>query len=506
MKGSRRVAGEGQRVAVIDIGSNSIRLVVFDKAARVLRQVFNEKVMCGLGRGLDETGRLNPEGVALALENLPRFAAVARAMGAERIESFATAAPREAADGPSFLAQVEALSGLTVRLLSGDEEARLSALGVVSAIPDADGLVGDLGGGSLELVDARAGVLPAGIAVTGELGRQTTLPLGPFRLMREGRPEAMVEAIDRHLDTVPWLDDARGRALYPVGGTWRTFARIHMNHVRYPLHVIHHYALDARQTADLAGILARLGRKSLQRLKGASKRRLETLPYGALVLERLLRRVQPRTVVFSAYGVREGVLFDALPAVERAGDPLLITCADPAQHGGRFTVDGQTIFDWMAPLFEGRAEAVPARLRLAASWLTDTTGLDHPDYRGEHAFFKALRMPVVGIDHPGRAFLGLTLLARYEGGIEAPFAAPAKALLDVERIRAALVTGLALRVAIAVGAGSSDLLARTRLVTGAEGLVLRVPDDPGFGGEVVRRRLQALGDALGLPRTALVTA
>src|SRR3546814_9652772 len=108
-------------------------------------QVFNEKVMCGLGRGLGETGRPNAEGVAQALTNLPRFAAVARGMGAQRIEAFATAAAREAADGPQFLAEVEARAGFPIRLLSGDEEARLSALGVVAGIPDADGLVGDLG-------------------------------------------------------------------------------------------------------------------------------------------------------------------------------------------------------------------------------------------------------------------------------------------------------------------------------------------------------------------------
>ena len=501
MRGTRRAPGKGERIAVIDIGSNSIRLVIFDKAARVLQQVFNEKVMCGLGRGFDETGRLNAEGVVQALENLPRFAAVARAMGANRIEGFATAAAREASDGPAFLAEVEARCGFSVRLLSGNEEARLSALGVVSGITEADGLVGDLGGGSLELVDVRPGAVGA-----GEAGRQTTLPLGPFRLMREGKPEAMIQSIDRHLDSVPWIDEARGRALYPVGGTWRTFARIHMNHVNYPLHVIHNYALDARQTADLAGILARLGRKSLQRLKGASKRRLETLPYGALVLERLLRRVEPKTVVFSAYGVREGVVFDGLTARERESDPLLLACADPAQHGGRFTADGEVLFGWMGPLFDGRPEVVSPRLRLAASWLADTAGLDHPDYRGEHAFFKALRMPVVGIDHPGRAFLALALLARYEGNADAPFAGTAKALVSPEQLRAAVVTGLALRVAMAVAVGATELITRTKLVTGADSLVLLVPDDPGFGGEALRRRLQALGEALGLPRTGLVTA
>ena len=493
----RLPAGEPTgRLGVIDIGSNSIRLVLFDRPARALIQVFNEKVLCGLGRGLDSTGRLNPAGVASALENLPRFAAIAAVMGAARIEAFATAAVRDAADGPAFLDEVRRLCGFDVRLLSGAEEARLSALGAVSAIPGAAGVVGDLGGGSLELI----------LVQDGRIDEHGTLPLGPLRLMRNQEKEsAVVAAIDRELDRFAWLDGVRGRTLYPVGGTWRAFARAHMTQTGYPLHVIHQYAIPGAEAARLAALLGRIGRKAA-RLKGVPKRRQDTLPYGALVLARLLKRLEPPGVVFSAYGLREGVVHAGLPAEEQRRDPLIEACAEMARCGGRFRADGPAALEWMAPLFaEGPGrEAAPERLRLAAAWLADIAGLEHPDYRGEHAFHRALRAPVVGIDHPGRAFLALALLARYDGGIDAPFAEAARRLLRPEELDAACVTGLALRLAIGVSAGSPAVLRRSRLELRDGGLLLLVPQNsPGFAGEVVRRRLDALAGALGLARAEI---
>ena len=164
-------------VAVIDIGSNSLRLVVYDAPRRAAHTLLNEKVMCGLGRGLERTGRLNPEGVVQAKANLQRFVALARAAGAARIDVLATAAVRDAEDGADFVNDVEKRLSIRVRVLPGAEEGRLSALGVLAGIPDAAGVVGDLGGGSIEL---------AAIG-NGRVGSVATLPIGPLRLI-ERRP------------------------------------------------------------------------------------------------------------------------------------------------------------------------------------------------------------------------------------------------------------------------------------------------------------------------------
>src|SRR3954469_7698158 len=301
------------RIAVIDIGSNSIRLVVYDGLHRSPVPLFNEKIMCGLGRAVEKTGRLNPDGVSLAIENIARFARLIDGMDVAQVEVLATAAVRDASDGAAFVAAIEHRTGLTVRTIAGEEEARLSAMGVLSGTPGADGLVGDLGGGSLELVGLDRGVI----------GPQVTMPLGPLRLIEScgGKLPAAARVIDQHLEALPWLSGHKGRPFYPVGGSWRALAKLHMEQVRHPLHIIHHYTVEGAQLRDFVGVIARQSRSSLDKMSGVSRRRSDTLPFAALALERLLRHVEPSVVVFSAHGLREGLLFDMLSPEEQREDP-----------------------------------------------------------------------------------------------------------------------------------------------------------------------------------------
>ncbi len=476
----------GSGIGVVDVGSNSIRLAIFAEASRALLPIFNEKVLCGLGRGLAESGRLNPEGVTSALENLARFVAMADAMGAREVLAFATAAVRDAQDGQEFMHLVRQQCGLEIRLMDGGEEARLSALGVVSSIPDADGIVGDLGGGSLELISV------------GEqrVMENATLPLGPFRVPSGLKYGDLVDYVDAELAALPWLEKARGKTLYPVGGSWRSIARVHMRHVRYPLRVIHYYEISSRAAAEFGAVVSKLSGQTLRRLKGAPKRRLDVLPHGALILNRLIARVQPSSVVFSSYGVREGMIFDMLTSEERAQDPLIEAAREMARRGGRFRPDGDSLAEWLSPLLPESSSV--RRLARAACWLGDITGLDHPDYRGEHAYFRVLRMPAVGIDHAERSLLALALLSRYEGDIDADFTTETKKLLNDEDLTVAQVIGLALRLAFAIGAGSTERVRATSLRLSGQRLTLRVPrQGAGFRGDVVSRRLEALSRALG---------
>jgi exopolyphosphatase/guanosine-5'-triphosphate,3'-diphosphate pyrophosphatase len=481
-----RRLGISDRVAVIDIGSNSIRLVVFDRPWRAFVALFNEKVQCALGRGLSATGRLNPEGVELAIPNLMRFTRLAEEMGVRRLDLFATAAVRDARDGPAFVADIERRCRYPVRVLSGEEEAHLSALGVVAGIPDADGLAGDLGGGSLEFVAIDGGVP----------GARATLALGPFRLLESYRsdPEATVRAVDEELAALQWLDDFRGRTFYPVGGVWRAIARIRMEQIGYPLQIIHTYTVPRKELEALARVIRGLGPRSLAQLSGLSRRRVETLPLGAMVLERLLRRVRPKRVMFSAYGLREGYVFDTLPAQEQAKDPLVVAAEDAGAREARFGDLGEDLFAWTAPLFADETPA-QARLRRAACHLSDIAWRAHPAYRADQAMLQMLRAPYVGLDHPGRAFLAITAYARYEGVPERQLD-PALALLDPDAARQAIRLGLALRLAYTISGGARDMLRRTKLQFDNRTPRLTLPEDCRVpGGDAVERRLNALARA-----------
>jgi exopolyphosphatase/guanosine-5'-triphosphate,3'-diphosphate pyrophosphatase len=482
-----RMAGgsEGSRpVAVIDVGSNSVRLVVFDETKRVPVPIFNEKVSCGLGRGIDATGRLNPEGVDLAIQSLRRFVALTEAMGVSDISAVATAAVREAADGPDFIAAVARECGLQVRTIPGEEEARLSALGVHSAFPDATGMMGDLGGASVELVRM----------VGGDFKEQVTLPIGPIRVAdNKGDPAAL---ITRHLDTLGWLGEAKGGTFHAVGGAWRALARVHQSYMKYPLMVAHDYRINRRDALSFSDLIAHLSQGTLRQVPGISKRRVESLPFAALLLEHLIERSGVTQVSFSAYGLREGCIYDRLPEELRAEDPLIATARDLAWRTGRATADGEALSRWMSPAFPEESPR-ESRLRRAACLLADLEWSEHPDYRVEHALLRILRYPLVGVDHPGRAYLGLSVASRHGRVSDVLFGKFLRTLLDDTEADRARATGLAMRLGYTVSGGVISLLQQTAIRREGNELVLELPDHAEvLVGDVVQRRFSSLAAAL----------
>ncbi len=475
-----------------------MRLVVFEGLGRNPIAIFNEKAVLRLGSGVSTTGRLNAEAVAQALTVMNRYRAIAEAMGAAPFEVLATSAVRDARNGPEFVATLGArMPGAAIRVLSGEEEAALSAEGVLCGIPSADGILADIGGGSLELVRLDA----------GRAGAAATLPLGVIRLAEraEGdatRARALAEA---ELAKIPWLAEGTGRDLYVVGGAWRALARIHIAQTRYPLNMVHHYTIGRDEARDLAGVIAGAGRRALERMAGAPRRRIDDLPYAAIVLRRLLRASAARRVVFSANGLREGWFMAQVPEAVRREDPLISAGRDYAERLGRDAALPPALAAWTAPLFAGET-AEQLRLRTVACWMSDIGSHDHPEYRAEQAYLRILRQPGIALDHHARAFLATTLALRYEAEPEAPFLAAARGLLSPEALRRATILGVALRLAYTLSAGTTALLAGTALEVGPT-LTLRLAEGSGvFAGESVTRRLGRLAEALGLDATTELAA
>lgn len=483
---------EEERIGVIDIGSNSIRLVIYDALKRASLPIFNEKSMCGLGRGLARTGRLHPDGIQQGLAALARFRQIADGIRVGRIDLLATAAVRDADDGPEFIAAVETVTGQPVQIVAGEQEARLAALGVLSGTPEARGLVGDLGGGSLELVRIE----------NHQLANQVTLPLGPLRLMDMGgvRQGALIRHIDEHIQGQAWLTEQRGGDFYAVGGAWRSLAKLHMEQSNHPLHIIHNYAIEVGKAREFAAQTAVANRQMLER-SPATRRRADTIPHAALVLERLLRFANPGRVVFSAFGLREGHLFSLLGDDERRRDPLIAACDDLARMSGR-PVPADALFAWTNGLLAGEDEAA-RRLREASCHLCEIAWAEHPDYRAELAFLRVLRYPFPGVDHIERVFLALTAHARYGGGPDTDIMARSRTLLSDGQAAKAQILGLALRLAHTLTGGADSMLRRTALKVLPEELVLVLPADGSVpGGEVVERRHGVLAGALN--RTARI--
>lgn len=484
--------GEGGKRAVIDIGSNTVRMVIYGGSPRAPQVLANEKVTARLGRDLGETGRMADEPVELALSGLARFALLLRDLGIDDVETVATAAVRDAGNGSEFIERVEAL-GLRVRLISGEEEARTSALGVIGAFPGAQGLVADLGGGSLELIAVE----------DGHPGGGSTLPLGSLRLaaLRDTGDEKFEARVGKILKNAGWKSP-RGGKLYLVGGTWRTMAVLAMRQQGHPLSDPHGLEIDAATALKLARRTARMDSETLRAIPRISSMRSQILPDAAALLVCLLRTLEPDRLVFSAWGLREGLLYNRLGDAEKARDPLLAGVSLFAAQNGTPPTLAARIAGWTVaatpPEGEGRE-----RLRLAATMLALASLQMEPNLRLQQAVDWALYKRWLAIDDVGRAMMAATVLGN---GGSATLSTMLTDLAPPERLQEALTWGFAIRLCRRFGMQSRKSLQASRLDVSGGRLVLSIHEShAALAVQPVRKDLKTLADRLSLePHVAVL--
>jgi exopolyphosphatase/guanosine-5'-triphosphate,3'-diphosphate pyrophosphatase len=483
------------RVGVVDIGSNSVRLVVFDGAARSPAYFYNEKVMCGLGAGMSETGRLNAEGKDRARAAMKRFRLLSISMGLPTLTVVATAAMRDAEDGPAFRQELERETGLTVHVIDGLEEARLSAQGVLLGWPGAYGLVCDIGGSSMELAEIKGGTV----------GRRCTSALGPLKFKDlDGGRKARDSYIRKEFKALRERMGAQRDRLFLVGGSWRAIARIDMERRGYPLHVLHEYRMDAEDVRDTIAFIERSDLEELRNACSVSGSRMALVPYAAEVLDRLLKTFESQDIAISSYGIREGLLYEQMPQKIRDRDPLIESCRFAEAKDARLPGFGRSLYDFILPLFPGASEP---RLRLikAACLLHDVSWRAHPDYRGEICFDYATRANLGGLKHAERVFLGLALLHRYRNKRAGSRFEPLYDLLHAADTRDAEVLGKAMRFGAMLWRVDADRQdARLTWDRAEQRLVLHLAAQAApLYGEVAAARFRSLATALGARQAAV---
>jgi exopolyphosphatase/guanosine-5'-triphosphate,3'-diphosphate pyrophosphatase len=475
-------------VAIVDIGSNSVRLVVYESFSRTPAVMHNEKAICAIGRNMVSTGRLNDDGIALALEALARFRMIVDALDVEMRDAVATAAARDAPNGVEFVRRAEAAWGAPIRVLSGEDEAHIAAEGVLAGIPDADGLAADLGGGSLDMVPVR----------NGKTGDALTFPYGPLRLvdLAKGDPDRARDIVD---DGLAALEEVtlKGRTLYAVGGVWRSFARVDMEECGYPLHVLHNYEIPKSRALKLARVVSRMSKKQLDKLGVISRRRAEALPYGAIVLERLLTTADLDRVVISAYGLREGILHVQLSPEERAKDPLLEFASATNRRISRVPLHADELFAWMEPLFNGETDE-EERVRRAVCLFSDIGWRRHPDDRAVGAFNQVVTAPFAGASHRARALIATAIYHRYSGDEDFPPGIAAHNLLSEDDAQLARRLGLACRLGFALSVSALGELPRDKIRMTPTRLLLEISRRrEAVAGEPVQKRLGSLAQCFG---------
>jgi len=473
--------------AIIDIGSNTVRLVIYGGPPRAPVVLHNEKVTARLGRGVADTGKLSRKAAGTALAALARYRVLLDLKGVPSVEVVATAAVRDAADGSDFLDRVRAL-GFAPRLLSGEEEAIASALGVIGAFPEAAGIVADLGGGSLELIDVADGACSHGVS----------LPIGTLRLppLRAGGDRGLAGAVVALLGKADWAAP-KGATLYLVGGSFRSLARLALVRAEWPSDDPHGFELSAKAAAQVARTVIRMKPEALALVPGLASSRLACLPDAAALLLALVTQLAPARLVFSSWGLREGLLFSALDGGARAEDPLLAGIAAYAGRQGAASAAVTAAAAWTAPV--ARPASGPAgdeRLRLAATMLSLALVTVEPNLRPDAALSWAMRKRWVGVTTRGRAMLAASLLAN-TGRLELP---PAVAgFAPVEDLRTAQAWGLATRLCRRLSGTAPAALEGSAL--GIDGEMLHLTVRGSFAALVndsTVRDLKALAAMLGL--------
>ena len=381
---------DGDPFAVIDIGSNSGRMVVFRlQEGGHLDVVEDARAPLRLARALRESDALGEEAIERTLEALRDFRAVADGVGATSITAVATAAVRDAADGDRLLERATAL-GIPLQVIGGDVEARLGFAGAVHDLPVTSGLTMDVGGGSTEL----------SLFHDRHLVRSWTVPLGSLRIsdlhlssdppsdkdMKRARSEvaSVVEEAG-----VPALE--QGGTLVGIGGTIRNLAKIDLRESKYPLPLLHGYLLAAPRLAALVEDLA--GQKMSRRANtsGLNPDRADTIVGGALIVEGIARHVGAGEVMVSSRGLREGLALgrfgDEIPPASLVRTISIATLASrfatwSAEVGSRRTQLAATLHEAMDP---GSPSGVREMLGHAATVLDIGRAIDYYDRFGHAA-------------------------------------------------------------------------------------------------------------------------
>ncbi|MCA8901056.1 MAG: hypothetical protein KDA53_07365 [Hyphomonas sp.] len=479
------------RAAIIDIGSNSVRLVIFDVLGSSILPTFNEKVMAGLGEGLMNTGQLSETGQVAALAALSRYRAILKALNLRNFSAVATAAVRAASDGDVFIRKANRILGRPVSILSGEDEARLSALGVAASFHDPHGVIGDLGGSSLEFK-----------TVGGEDEKGESLMLGPLSLGEvAGNVKELRKAIKAEIKTSSVLRGAKGR-FFAVGGAWRTFAKINMEMENYALQVVQGYQMNAGQVARAAKLCidALTTPAARAQVEAVDKRRSRHMHIAAILLEEVLEAGKFDGVTMSSSGLREGVLTDLTGAA--IADPLLDGVIAFVRLDHTQIAFGQALHDFIAPAFGPEADlfgspSADLRIERAACMMADSAGRFHPDHRALLAYEQALRAPYSGVTHAERAMIAYAVGCRYQKDFKRP--KEYVALTSETQDARAQQLGSAMRLGAVFSGRSGPILRRARLSREDGKLCLGVRrTDEAMVSETVSKRLAQTANALRL--------
>ena len=471
------------RCAVVDIGSNTVRLVIYDLIDGAFKAIWNEKTTARLGQGISETGVLSVEGVPLALDAMARFRHVIAAHKTDHIYTVATAAARTASDGQAFAKAAGAALGADINIISAQKEAYLSFRGAQSVLPEMDGIVIDMGGRSLEAVCSRT-------------QEWVSLDIGPLSVPKTLTTSA--DWLEAELDHTEFFKQTGG-SLYLVGGSWRSLAKYFQTETSYALRIIHHYTLATSDALILINAAlekwAETPNETGINLKKIVGRRAGQMPHALLVLKKLIQMTGCQALIWSGAGIREGVLVD-----KNAMTPLNI------DHEIRYHIKGfqlpEAIADGLCGCLAAMFGAKMPKWTRALIQALEKPNDFHPGHRNALSTNWAAYSPVYSLDHKDRAMFALALgakLSNYQRSLDLY-----PNILTDDQAELAFLSGVLAKLLLHVSGHDAGFFARVRISQASDGLIV---DLSGIAKTLIttplRERILAVSDMLN-PRIAFI--
>ena len=475
-----------KRIGIIDIGSNSIRLVVFDGPKRSPLYLYNEKVFFRLGLqsfGGKAFGSNTLEAVSHIIK---RYVAICRNMEISKIIMFGTSALREASNSNVLVESIREKTNVDVDIISGEKEAFYAAQGILLGFPNAEGVICDLGGNSVEFANIRKNVVT----------KCNSVLLGPLTIKNLGEKcKNLDDHMKNQLAKLTNFNGVKNKSIFLIGGSWRAIAKIHMQRIKYPLKIIQGYKVESKKLKTTLEFIQGSSFFTKSDEMNISLGRLELLPQAARLLEIIIDEFQIKVLTFSSFGVREGLIYEHLSEAEKKRDPLIEAAKFFEKKETRFPKMSKHTFNWISPLYENLPPKTK-RVILAATKLHDIAWIAHPDYKTEMCLEIVTRSNISGISHKERVFLAMILLFRHKAKPEKIFNSKLFRIVPKKKRKIALVIGKGLRLA-STFFGEKSLLNKIELRLRANEVDLRFQSKmDSINGEIVEKRIQELNKAL----------
>lgn len=455
---------KAEHIAVIDIGSNSIRLVMYDKLGRYPYPLFDERVAAKLGDGLDKTGKIDTSNSKMALEALSRFAQILKSLDPNKIIVVATAVLRRAKNAQGFLKSAEKILNHKIDVITPEEEALFMVNGLTNGMPDLTGLVVDLGGGSTEIAYVKK----------GEILNSTSLAIGHLSTISSDK-------IRQKINEVSWLKKLNGQHLFGIGGSFRAIGNTYLRNSNYPVKILHGLHIKSEERD---GIIAKL--ENGDRPPGIPQGRHASIGMAATIIRHLFDAANCNDLVISGTSIRDGLVLSFQKANYKKRDPLHLVCKELANKNSRIAGEGKLIHKFLKKAATASAEMVlkkselqhKKRLIRAVCLLANICWHEPSEKRGKIAFERILSLPVYGLSHKERVWLGMALFHRYEG-IRTPLNSITSAdkILTSSEQQYALAIGLGLRFTSIFCAGYVDFLSDAKLSVSGKRLIIFLKQD-----------------------------